>query len=350
MPECVSLPISRPGTCGTGQICLWNTAVVRPSLRGACRTSTPPPPPPPTAGPRTKKGAGRRRERAQPPPRGPPRRALPPQRRCGVPPPRQQAERLRTRPGRVRFFKSHRVGRVRDASGTRPRPFLTEGSSPHYAFPFPLYAAHACGGEDNSRARAGLYAGVHGSCCQQGTGQARIIFGPGRICFKTVKKAWLAPWPWHARNNSWLAPRPRHARKESWLARWGNAREKKLLACLSCAAGLDLGDESLMFSLCLRAWARKKTWLASWLGWPAKTNPGLLSAGVAHEKKGLACFLAGWPAKTILACFLACVVQRSARSALCRAEQCSAVQCSAVQCSAVQCSAVQCTGQPARYT
>eukprot|EP00661_Eupelagonemidae_sp_cell13_P015257 gene15257-biopygen12713 len=42
MPECVSLPISRPGTCGTGQICLWNTAVVRPSLRGACRTSTPP--------------------------------------------------------------------------------------------------------------------------------------------------------------------------------------------------------------------------------------------------------------------------------------------------------------------
>eukprot|EP00661_Eupelagonemidae_sp_cell13_P016926 gene16926-biopygen6799 len=34
------------------------------------------------------------------------------------------------RPGRVRFFKSHRVGRVRNASGTRPRPFLLGIVSP----------------------------------------------------------------------------------------------------------------------------------------------------------------------------------------------------------------------------
>eukprot|EP00661_Eupelagonemidae_sp_cell13_P007957 gene7957-biopygen15125 len=33
---------------------------------------------------------------------------------------------LRTRPGRVRFFKIYCVGRVRDASGTCPRPFLPE--------------------------------------------------------------------------------------------------------------------------------------------------------------------------------------------------------------------------------
>eukprot|EP00661_Eupelagonemidae_sp_cell13_P019927 gene19927-biopygen16084 len=31
-----------------------------------------------------------------------------------------------TRPGRVRFFKCYRVGRVRDASGTHPQPFLPE--------------------------------------------------------------------------------------------------------------------------------------------------------------------------------------------------------------------------------
>eukprot|EP00661_Eupelagonemidae_sp_cell13_P022895 gene22895-biopygen17769 len=34
-----------------------------------------------------------------------------------------------TRPGRIRFFKLYRVGRVRDASGTRPRPFLPGRSS-----------------------------------------------------------------------------------------------------------------------------------------------------------------------------------------------------------------------------
>eukprot|EP00661_Eupelagonemidae_sp_cell13_P010716 gene10716-biopygen16808 len=33
-------------------------------------------------------------------------------------------KRPRTRPGRVHFFKIYRAGRVRDASGARPRPFL----------------------------------------------------------------------------------------------------------------------------------------------------------------------------------------------------------------------------------
>eukprot|EP00661_Eupelagonemidae_sp_cell13_P003929 gene3930-biopygen23326 len=39
-----------------------------------------------------------------------------------------------TRPGRVRFFKFYRVGRVRDASGTRPQPFLPEVAALHRSF------------------------------------------------------------------------------------------------------------------------------------------------------------------------------------------------------------------------